>query len=41
MFYIYPQFASAYISNVMNNRMIIDIFNIDNSNIAYIKTKNC
>ena len=25
----------------MNNTMIINIFNSDNNNIAYIKTQNC
>ena len=28
-------------ANVMNNTTIINIFNNDNSNIAYIKIQNC
>ena len=42
-FYIYPQFSRAelfhkLIANVMNNTTITNIFNSDNSNIAYINT---
>ena len=29
------------VTNNTNNVMIINIFNSDNSNIAYIKTQNC